>query len=368
VTRDLSLLLGIDPTSEVADRESLFFSVRCFLEAVASRQPLLLVFEDLHWADSALLDVIELLAGRMRDAPVLLLALARPELLDVRQRWGSGLPSYLALTLEPLAVSEAKQLAGYLLASFADAQRERQAAEIAATAEGNPLFLEQLAATLNEQSITPRTALPTNIRSIVTARLDALPADERAVLVDAAVVGRVFWRGAVSMNYDDATLTRLLAALEGRDLVHRELDSMIAGEQQFAFKHGMIRDVAYETLPRKRRLERHEAVATFLEERQVAGTEAMAALARHWRDAGRPDKAVDYLVTAADQAARGWAKDSAAVFYGEALACLPDGDPRRRKIQVRAAVVAAAALHIADVRDLLRQAPPEPTAVPPGSG
>jgi class 3 adenylate cyclase len=357
VTRDLSLLLGYD-AAEVADRESLFFSVRCFLDAVAAKQPLLLVFEDLHWADPALLDLIELLAGRLRDAPVFLLALARPELLDVRERWGSGLPSYLALSLEPLAEADARRLAGFFLGSFAGSQRDRQAAEIAATAEGNPLFLEQLAATVNEQSVTPRTALPTNIRGIVTARLDALPPEERAVLVDAAVVGRVFWRGALAASWDAEALSRLLPALEGRDLIHRELQSMIDGEQQYAFKHGMIRDVAYETLPRKRRAERHASVAQYFEERELTGTEAVAAMARHWRDAGRPDRAVDYLVAAAGQAERGWAKDSAALFYGEALSCLPEDDPRRRTIRVRAAMAATAALHIADVRDLLRQSAP----------
>jgi class 3 adenylate cyclase len=365
VTRDLSLLLGFDAAGEVADRENLFFSVRCFLEAAAATQPLLLVFEDLHWADEALLDLVELLAGRLRDAPVFLLALARPELLDVRQRWGSGLPSYLALSLEPLADSDARRLAGSLLVSFAGSQRERQAAEIAATAEGNPLFLEQLAATINEQSVTPRAALPTNIRGIVTARLDALPTDERAVLVDAAVVGRVFWRGALAKTWDDEALSRLLPALEGRDLIHRDLRSMIDGEQQYAFKHGMIRDVAYETLPRKRRAERHESIARYFEERELTGTEAVAAMARHWRAAGRPERAVDYLVEAAGQAERGWAKDSAALFYGEALSCLAEDDPRRRTIRVRAAMAAAAALHVADVRDLLRQSGPSPTAGQP---
>lgn len=99
-------------------------------------------------------------------------------------------------------------------------------------------------------------------------------------------------------------------------------------------------------------------MAQYFEERELSGTEAVAAVARHWRDAGRPDRAVGYLVAAAEQAARGWAKDSAAVFYGEALTCLPPDDPLRRKLQVRAAMAAAAALHIADVRDVLRQATP----------
>lgn len=324
--------------------------MRCFVEAVAAERPLLLVFEDLHWADGALLDLTELLAARMRNVAVFLLALARPELLDSRPGWGSGLPSYLALTLEPLTTTDACALAAHLLGSLADADRDRHAALLARTAEGNPLFLEQLAATLTEQTFVQQSSLPTTIRGIVTARLDALPADERALLVDAAVVGRVFWRGALTQSWDDATLTRLLGRLDSRDLVHREMVSMIEGEQQFAFKHGLIRDVAYELLPRRRRLERHAEVAEFLEAASLTGTEAVAATARHWRDGGRPERAVDYFLTAAELTGRGWAKDSAAMFYGEALSCLPEDDERRPMVRAKQLVHGVAAMHVMDMR------------------
>jgi predicted ATPase len=180
------------------------------------------------------------------------------------------------------------------------------------------------------------------------------------LLIEAAVVGRVFWRGALAASWDDATLTRLLAALEARDLIHREMATMIAGEQQYVFKHGMIRDMAYETLPRRRRLERHAEVAQYLEDASLTGTEAVAAKARHWRDAGRPERAVNYFVIAAEQVGRGWAKDKAALFYAEALACLPEADERRRPIRRQQALVAAAAIHVRDVRDLIRQARDEP--------
>jgi class 3 adenylate cyclase len=364
VAEHLGVILGLEPSKEVADRESLFFSVRCFIEALAAETPLLLVFEDLHWADNALLDLVELFAARMRNVPVLLLGLARPELLDTRPGWGSGLPSYLALTLEPLGEQDARTLVGYILTSLAGIEQERQTAFVVATAEGNPLFLEQLAATLSERSAALATGLPTTIRGIVTARLDALPADERALLLDAAAVGRVFWRGALAGSWNDASLTRLLAALESRDLVHRDIVSMIEGEPQYTFKHGMIRDVAYETLPRRRRLERHAEVAQFLENASLSGTDAVAAMARHWRDAGQPERAVGHFVTAAEQASRGWAKDRAALLYGEALACLPEDDERRRMLRRRQAVTAVAAVHIRDARDLIRQA----EAVPSGPG
>jgi class 3 adenylate cyclase len=353
VCEHLGVLLGLE-RGAVSDRESMFFSVRCFIEAVSATGPVLLVFEDLHWADDGLLDLVEMLAARARSVPIFLLALSRPDLLDTRQAWGSGLPSYLALTLDPLSEPDARELAHHLLSSYGDAELVRRAAALAATSEGNPLFLEQLAATLGEQS-APQAALPTTIRGIVTARLDALPTDARALLVDAAVIGRVFWRGALATTWDPDSLTRLLTTLEARDLIHRETVSIIDGDQQYAFKHGMIRDVAYETLPRKRRLERHAEVAQFLEDASLTGTEAAAAKARHWRDAGRPERAVDYFLTAAEQAGDGWAKDRAALFYGEALDCLPEGHERRRMIRAKQALAAAAAQHVADARELIRR-------------
>jgi class 3 adenylate cyclase len=356
VAENLGVILGLDLSQAIADRESLFFSVRCFIEAMAAERPLLLVFEDLHWADNALLDLIELVAARLRNVPVFLLCLARPELLDTRPGWGSGLPSYLSLTLEPLGEQDARTLVGHVLASLAGLEGERQTALVVATAEGNPLFLEQLAATLSERPADLPSTLPTTIRGIVTARLDALPAEERALLVDAAAVGRVFWRGALAASWDAASLTRLLAALESRDLVHRDITSMIEGEPQYTFKHGLIRDVAFETLPRRRRLERHTQVAQFLEAASLSGTDAVAAMARHWRDAGRPERAANYFLAAAEQAVRGWAKDRAVLLYGETLACLPEDDERRRMIWRRQAVAAAAAMHIGDARHLIRLA------------
>src|SRR5437764_9121982 len=181
VAGHLAILLGLDREGSVADRETLFFSVRRFIEAVAGDRPTMLVFEDVHWADGSLLDLIELLAARLRDLPILLLALARPELLDARPGWGGGLPAYTALPLDQLKESEARELAAHLLAAAENGGRAERAAQLAATAEGNPLFIEQLAATLTETD--DDSPLPTTIRGIVAARLDALPAAERAVLL-----------------------------------------------------------------------------------------------------------------------------------------------------------------------------------------
>ena len=205
VASHLAILVGLNPGATVADRETLFFSVRCFIEAVASSQPSVLIFEDLHWADSSLLDLVELLGARLRDLPVLVLVLARPDLLDARPGWGGGLPGYMTLALGPLSESDARQLAVERLASHAAALDDTSAADLAVTAAGNPLFIEQLAATLLETSASGASSLPTTIRGLLAARLDALPAAERALLLDAAVGGKVFWRGALERMGAGAT-------------------------------------------------------------------------------------------------------------------------------------------------------------------
>ena len=235
-------------------------------------------------------------------------------------------------------------------------QLEARAALFAETAEGNPLFIEQLAATLTESSAELGASLPTTVRGIVAARLDALPAAERTVLLDAAVQGKVFWRGGLERMTDDGSqLSGLLAALERRDLVRRERVSAIEGDEQYVFKHVLIRDVAYDLLPRARRQERHEQCARFLEEATAEIGEAGAALARHWRDAGDRARALDYLVAAGEQAERGWAKDHAVELYREALTLVPEEDEERRvAIRRRLAVAHQATFHMLDARLLGR--------------
>jgi class 3 adenylate cyclase len=349
VASHLAILLGLDPEGSVGDREELFFSVRVFIESVARDQPLLLVFEDIHWADRGLLDLIELLAARLRDLPIMLLSLARPELLDARPAWGGGLPAYTALPLTPLSAAESAQLAALRLGDV----RQEDATRLAETAEGNPLFIEQLAATMAEAGSE---SLPTTIRGIVAARLDALPAQERSLLVDAAVVGKTFWRGALErIGRGRDSIPELLGALEGRDLIVRETSSMIEGEQQFSFKHLLIREVAYERLPRAARRERHAKVAEFFEESTAELGEAAAALARHWRDAGEAERALGYFIRAGEQAERGWAKDQAAILYREALDLVPEDDgDRLTDLRRRLALARAAAVHIPDARQLMR--------------
>jgi class 3 adenylate cyclase len=343
VAGHLGVILGIDAGSEAADRDALFASARQFLEGAAREQPTILVFEDIHWADANLLDLIETLATRVRGLPLLFLTLSRLELHDTRERWAAGIASYTALTLAPLGEQHARELAVRRLGET------DRVDEVIRVAEGNPLFIEQLAATIDE---TASGTLPTSVRALLAARLDALPRAERALLIDASVVGKVFWHGALeAMDAGNGDLGRLLEELERRDLVRREATSMLEGHRQFAFTHVLIRDVAYDLLPRADRARRHALVAEFFESSTGTSREAIGALARHWRNAGDHERAVKQLVRAAEQAERGWAKDHAAFLYREALELVPAQDVEQTSaLRRRVAVAASASFHLTDVR------------------
>ena len=207
------------------------------------RGPTLLIYEDIHWADASLLDLLETFAARVRDVPVLFLALARPELLGLRPGWGGGLPAYTALPLEPLPDAAGRELATELLGPVDATTRAGQVAE---TAEGNPLFIEELARCLGEQ---------TGHRARRAA--DEHPRDHRSAARRAPGRGARRSRGRIGRSAgcsgavrcreidDRADLSQLLGSLEARDLIQREAVSRIKGDQQFAFKHGLIHDVAY---------------------------------------------------------------------------------------------------------------------------
>ncbi len=343
VAGHLAILLGFETKTTAPDRDSLFQSVRVFIEAGARDEATAFVFEDIHWADPVLLDLIELLAARLHGLPVLLLTLSRPELLDARPAWGGGLVAYNALPLEPLTGGDAAQLALHLLGA------DTKAAEVAQAAEGNPLFIEQLAAVMSESGAQAET-LPSTIRGLVSARLDALPAEERDVILDASIAGRIFWRGALErIARDPSCLAVALAALERRDLIHRDAVSRIEGDVQWSFKHVLIRDVAYDLQPRARRREGHRHIAEFIEASTPEVGEAGAALARHWRGAGELEHAVKHFVAAAEEAERGWAKQYAVTLYKEALDMTPADDVERvRFLRKRLAVAQQTYMHMDD--------------------
>jgi len=208
-------------------------------------------------------------------------------------------------------------------------------------AGGNPLFIEELAAWLSEGGGVSGGGLPSTVKMIIAARLDQLPVPERQVILDAAVVGDFFWQGTLEALRPGAPLAQRMQELERRDLIRRSPSSRIRGDQELAFKHGLIREVAYATLPKGVREERHGVVARFLE--QATGNPATYAsiLAHHWREAGDPRRASEYLLIAAQQAGRGWAYQEAVDLCSQALELIPDGDQARRR---RALMVRAVAL------------------------
>ncbi|HXF98696.1 MAG TPA: adenylate/guanylate cyclase domain-containing protein [Gaiellaceae bacterium] len=343
IAAQLAMLVGLEPGRAAVDRPVAFLAARSFVEALGRDRPTLLVFEDIHWAEPGLLDLLESFGARLRDVPVLLVTLARPELLTARPGWGGGLPAYTALPLDPLAAEDSLALARLLLGADGDA-----APRLTETAEGNPLFLEELAASLKEGA-AEADELPTNVRGIIAARLDTLPPDERSLLLDAAVVGKVFWRGALAGRHE--AVDDVLDRLEQRDLIRREPASRIQGDPQFVFKHMLIREVAYATLPRAVRRERHAQIAAFLE--QAAGERAgewALVLANHWRDAGDPELELRWLLAAAE---RGWATDALA-HYERALALVPAVSAERRlELQLASAIAhVQAGLHTAAIAAL----------------
>ena len=187
---------------------------------------------------------------------------------------------------------------------------------------------------------------PTNVKTIIAARLDQLPAPERQVILDASVVGDFFWQGTLEALGGGEALADTLVALERRGLLRRSQTSRIGGDQELVFKHSLVREVAYDTLPKAARRERHEVVARFIE--QSAGDPApyAAVLAHHWREAGDAAHAADWLITAADQAGRGWAPREGIDLCTQALALIPEDDAeRRRRARLRRAVLATAELH-----------------------
>ena len=347
----VAILAGLPVENGPADRETLYFSARLFVEAVARERPTMMVFEDIHFSDPSLLDLIEYLASRVQDVPLLMIATSRPELLTSRPTWAGGLLTSRTVSLEPLSTQDAIELTGKLFEQRGLEGLADRADSLAASSDGNPLFIEELTASLAERSTRDASQLPGNIRGIVAARLDALPSSERDVVLDASVVGKVFWNGLLErLRPDRVDLPALLGSLERRDLIRREASSSIKGDQQFSFKHGLIREVAYLTLPRDERRRCHRTTAEYLEDVSLRAGDADATLAYHWREAGDADKALEYLLAAADLAGRGWAKARAAQLYAQALELVPEDKPElKRSIVMKRAVAAASAWHAPDV-------------------
>jgi class 3 adenylate cyclase/tetratricopeptide (TPR) repeat protein len=376
VAGHLRRLAGIVNRAEPggADRAEAFAAWRRFLDGLSVRQPLVLLLEDLHWADDALLDFLEALAApRSGPASLLVLATARPELLERRPAWGSAAPRALrdvwttagngggvtTVTLDPLPDGDTTRLLEVLL------ERHELPAEAAASVAGqvggNPLFAEEYVRMLDDRrpplgtkparregvkDLAPTTPgrMPPNVHAIIAARLDALPPDEKAVLQDAAVLGQVGWVGALTEigGHDKAVLEACLRRLERKAFVDRASRSRVAGEAEYAFHHVLVRDVAYGQIPRARRADQHRRAAAWVErlapgraqdrvELLVYHYQAALGLARAVGQetqelAGRTRAA---LRQAGDQASALGVDATAARYYARALELCPRDDPER---------------------------------------
>jgi class 3 adenylate cyclase/tetratricopeptide (TPR) repeat protein len=252
--------LGVLAGNGATPPEELFWAVRRLFEVLARDRPLLVLFEDVHWAEPTLLDLVEHISRWSRDAPILLLCVARHELLEERPGWEGT-----HVRLEPLSAGEATELLAAL--DGGDLLSPELRDRVADVAQGNPLYTEQLVAMLADEAraAVELVALPPTIQALLAARLDRLDPFDREVLERAAVVGKEFWPGAVgALGSGDETLGPTLLGLVRRELVEPAVSS-IPGEDGFRFRHALIRDAAYAGIPKRTRADLHERFASWVE-------------------------------------------------------------------------------------------------------
>jgi class 3 adenylate cyclase/tetratricopeptide (TPR) repeat protein len=242
-----------------------FWAVRRFLECLASSRPLVVCFEDIHWAESTFLDLIEYLTSWSRKAPILIICLARPDLLDTRTTWATPAAESTVVVLEPLSTDHAEALLEWLQGESQLAPDTRR--QIMETADGNPLFVEQMAAMATVEKVAGPLRVPPSIQALLEERLDRLDSGERTVIEHAAVIGKEFWRSALLELLPepelDAADSRLMSLVRKGLL---QLEPMPRGrDEAFRFRHVLIRDAAYERLPKDLRGALHERFADWLE-------------------------------------------------------------------------------------------------------
>jgi class 3 adenylate cyclase len=318
-------------------RDEAFAAWRRFFEAMAEQRPLVLVFEDVQWADDGLLDFIEYLVDWVRGVPLFILCTGRLELLERRPAWGGGKVNAATVALAPLSDEETARLIS-TLSERPVLPAETQTA-LLTRAGGNPLYAEQYVRMLAERGAAEDFPLPESVQGIIAARLDALPADEKTLLQDASVLGKVFWLGGLAVTHRDGRkLEQWLHALERKEFVQRARRPSVAGETEFAFQHLLVRDVAYGQIPRAERVEKHRLAAEWIE--SLGRPEDHSEMVAHHylsalelaRAAGQDVAALAgpaqvALSEAGDRAASLNALAQAEHYYREALA-LTDGDGR----------------------------------------
>ena len=321
-------------------RAEAYAAWRRFFEALAEQRPLVLVFDDLHWGDESLLDFIDHLVDWATAVPLLVVCTARPELLSRRPGWGGGKPNATTVSLSPLSDGETARLVHALL------ERAVLPAEVQATlierAGGNPLYAEEFARMMDEVGEEDELRLPESVQGIIAARLDALRLEEKQLLQDAAVVGKVFWLGTLELigDRDRLSAEQLLHALERKEFVRRERRSSVGDESQYAFRHILVRDVAYAQIPRAARADKHRGAAEWIESlgrpddhaemlahHYLSALEFAAAAGEELPDVA--ERARLALRAAGDRALALSSMGPAAQFYDSALKLWPTDDPER---------------------------------------
>jgi class 3 adenylate cyclase/tetratricopeptide (TPR) repeat protein len=358
VGRRIAELLGL--AEGASSSEELFWAVRKLLEGLAERRPIVLVLDDIQWGEQTFLDLVEHVADWSRGASILILCMARPELLDVRPVWAGGKLNATSVLLEPLDEAESGRLVENLLgaASIERDLRDR----VARAAEGNPLFVEEFLAVLIEDGLLRRhnggwvvsaelrtLPVPPGIRALLAARLDRLPQAERLLMERASIEGQLFHRGAVAalVNRSEADVSRGLMTLERRDLI-RSARATFGGEDAFRFRHLLIRDAAYAALPKEERAQLHVLFADWLEARTGArAAEYAEILGYHLEQAVRYRSELALRRPVADDLAiragnwlatagrRAWGRGAASAATGliaRALELLPESEPLRAEL------------------------------------
>jgi class 3 adenylate cyclase/tetratricopeptide (TPR) repeat protein len=340
-----------------------FAAWRRFFEALAERQPTILVFEDVHWADDALLDFVDLLTDRAGDVPLLIVCTARPELLERRSGWGGGKTNSTTISLAALSEDETSHFVNELLGQMelrGDAQRS-----LLAQAEGNPLYAQEYVRMLRDRGLLVSDAggwrlvgaasgLPESVHGIIAARIDTLTEVERRFVHDASVIGRTAWLGAVCVlsGRDPSEADELLYALERKQLVRRSRHSSVEGEVELSFAHALIRDVAYAQIRRADRARAHARVAAWIEQLEHERADTAELVAHHYVTALRlhqeigdvtpevTDRARMALVAAGRQAdgMNGYA--AAVRHYAAAVDLMPPADPERPQLLLAHALAA----------------------------
>ena len=300
---------------------------RLYFESRSSLEPLVLLIEDIHWADDDLLELISTLASRI-DGQLLTLCTARPELWERRSTLTPGLPNTTAITLAPLSSSEARLLVDQLLGGRIP---EDAAEQIVERAEGNPLFASELAVMMAEDGTLERrgdaweltgelpSVLPDTVQGVIASRIDLLRPDEKRAIQDAAVVGRTFWSGAVARLGSQETESALDRLVDSGLVWEREA-SAFAGERELMFNHILTRDVAYSSVPRARRVEAHAEVIAWIEEATHGRDEELAeVLCYHAREAGDSARNARYAMLVGHRQRRVFAAEEAIRWYDEAV-------------------------------------------------